>query len=1147
MRRPILTWGSRALVASSFFLSSTVALVTSAGALITNLEPAAIGAFPAVTHQFFNSQTTSLACSSAARCDGVGTYETARNLSGYRSSSYVVSRVNGVWSNGSEVPSPTSYAGTFFAKNPPTGVLVMLASISCVSAGNCWSVGKAQAATASVAIAVQEVGGTWKTPIAIPVPNLTSRLTFLDAVGCTSSAKCVATGQYNEPGGVPRRFSIAESSGLWSGLHIVQMPANQGANTNSTVTSIKCFGALNCVAVGNYSTHTNEAAFEMTSAAGVFAPVQVLASPAVSGDYRLSALWCLNVSNCVAGGQFYMSPWHSFTVSESTGVWSSGIAADPSSSETNIESLSCSTTTNCSAIETIGPSTSAIVANITETSSVWSTPVTGPTSSGSVPTAWVGATAVFALGSVLGVYTRSAVATFMNGSFSSIVQLKMPSDVYVYQSGVFLDATCPTSTTCEVLGGYFNSVGKLQMYIETYVNDQAVSDVTISGSIYSSITDVQYGSISCGQLGDCAALMVSTSSEILANESNGQWSSAVAPDFGTPAQSVTCVGASWCILVGGDGSTAQASINSGSGWSAATSIPTLTMIDSISCWSVGNCEAVGYRVSSSDANNPQYAAVALSAGTWGTADLVAPYSSTVAWLGYFTSISCVSSSSCEAVGGFISFAGGYGSMISATYSNGAWSQTKLIVSPNNATGDYSDSLYAIKCLTSKYCVTVGDYLVDRGNSQAAISTDQVNGAFSTYAITSPYNATTDPTSEDTYVGGVGCMAVSHCLVVGSLTQATNLGNRLAPFIAFNGTPPPNSPTYVSAGGKLGQMTVNWHVPDANTGPKAVSYTAHVGSHSCTTSLLTCTVTGLIAGTQYSVDVSATSSIGTGPISLPITVTDLGAPSAPAIHNISTSSRSAQVTFYAPASTGGAPITGYVLSASAANHPTLVTTCLASGFVCYLGGVLNGISYKYQLSAQNHIGLGTASAPRNATAFGPPPTVFNPIALSGDRHLDVSWGSFGNGGSTLLHYTATANGVSCESASATHCTISGLTNGTSYSVTITATNVLGTNSPSLPVVATPSTAHAPASPGPVTSFTATGCKGCLTLTWNAPKAVGNGIAYYWICQIGGNNACRTIKGTRSAQFTATSTSTYAITVYARNGEFSSSVRVTGSPH
>jgi uncharacterized repeat protein (TIGR02543 family) len=104
-------------------------------------------------------------------------------------------------------------------------------------------------------------------------------------------------------------------------------------------------------------------------------------------------------------------------------------------------------------------------------------------------------------------------------------------------------------------------------------------------------------------------------------------------------------------------------------------------------------------------------------------------------------------------------------------------------------------------------------------------------------------------------------------------------------------------------------------------------------------------------------------------------------------------------------------------------------------------------------------LGTAAAdgsaiisitddPQIIIAITKPDSPTGVSATSGENATTtVSWTAPSDGGSSITAYTATSNaGQSCTS-NTTSCSVSGLTNGTAYTFTVTATNSIGTSDPS----------------------------------------------------------------------------------------------------
>jgi hypothetical protein len=81
-----------------------------------------------------------------------------------------------------------------------------------------------------------------------------------------------------------------------------------------------------------------------------------------------------------------------------------------------------------------------------------------------------------------------------------------------------------------------------------------------------------------------------------------------------------------------------------------------------------------------------------------------------------------------------------------------------------------------------------------------------------------------------------------------------------------------------------------------------------------------------------------------------------------------------------------------------------------------------------------------------SAAAAPSAPAKPSVAAGDASISVTWTAPAANGSAITGYTATASpgGTTCSTTGALTCTITGLSNGTAHTVTVTATNAIGTS-------------------------------------------------------------------------------------------------------
>jgi hypothetical protein len=247
-----------------------------------------------------------------------------------------------------------------------------------------------------------------------------------------------------------------------------------------------------------------------------------------------------------------------------------------------------------------------------------------------------------------------------------------------------------------------------------------------------------------------------------------------------------------------------------------------------------------------------------------------------------------------------------------------------------------------------------------------------------------------------------------------------------------------------------------------------------------------TVPGLTDGTSYTFTVTSTSDFGTSaPSGTSAPVTPTGPPSAPTLGTVTPGNAQATVAF-TPEATNGSNVTEYQVNYTDVTSGNTGTVYgLASPIdVLYL---TNGDSYTFSVQAYStDKGTSPPSATSSPVLVATAPTAPQLFqALTGPEQATLYFYESSTGGSPVTSYTATAEpGGITATGSGSPLTITGLSDGTDYTFSLVATNVLGTSGPS-----TTQTATTPSVPGaPVIDLVTSGIRS-LVVTWEGSTSNG----------------------------------------------------------
>ena len=276
---------------------------------------------------------------------------------------------------------------------------------------------------------------------------------------------------------------------------------------------------------------------------------------------------------------------------------------------------------------------------------------------------------------------------------------------------------------------------------------------------------------------------------------------------------------------------------------------------------------------------------------------------------------------------------------------------------------------------------------------------------------------------------------------------------------------------VSNGGSA--ITKYKYTTDGGTGTVQINST----SSPITIDKNTVNAGALVNGTSYSIQIAALNTT-LGAWSTAQSATPNVLPEAPTAVTGVIGGGKVTVSWNSSAGNAGTAVTGYTVTSS----PGAFSCTTTGATSCDVTGLTNGVAYTFSVVATNAMGNSVASASSGALKPDVAPGAPTGISVArGDGSLTLNFTAGTNTGSTIVKYQYSFNGTIWSdfdvNSTSTSQTISGLTNGTSYSINLRAVNTLfGTASSSV-------SASPRAAPGAPVSFAVTAGYKQISVTWN----------------------------------------------------------------
>ncbi len=414
-----------------------------------------------------------------------------------------------------------------------------------------------------------------------------AQVVSIDSVSCPYPRNCSAVATYVGRPRVARGLLLTETAGRWAAGVEARLPSNadHDQTLGLSIDSVSCSSPGNCSAVGSYTDDSgNLQGLLLTETAGAWGAGVEAALPAdatTTGQLvLLNSVSCPSDGNCSAVGEYNVnSDTHGVLLTETAGTWSTGEeAATPGNAEVGtVSSVACPSPGNCSAVGEYDDSSGNLQGLLlTETAGVWETGV----------------------------------------------EAALPSNASAASGGVYLiSVSCASAGNCSAVGRYDDHGGDGDGLLLTEQAGTWKPGIEAVPPANAAPYGVSLNAVSCASAGNCAVVGDYTDDSLdelplVLSETAGVWSNgaksplpanAASPEPEAALYSVSCAAPGSCSAVGdySDKSESQPALlltETAGSWKAAVApLPSKAnspashsaQLVSVSCLAAQYCTGVG--------------------------------------------------------------------------------------------------------------------------------------------------------------------------------------------------------------------------------------------------------------------------------------------------------------------------------------------------------------------------------------------------------------------------------------------------------------------------------------------------------------------------------------------------------------------------